>query len=186
MPGHSCAAPKGGSTIPSVTSESTAKAERQADALTIEPIMVRELREQGTALFHLHAEEVDPESSSRVLPQWDLYEAAQNDGRLLVLGAFVGETDSSRGRLLIGYAMAALVPSMHYADLTICQLDSIFVMRSWRSLGAGLRLIRALRDEARECGAERLIMHARDSRLERILSRLGFQRAETVYTETLR
>lgn len=65
-----------------------------------------------------------------------------------------GDDDS-----LWGFGVVILSVSMHYGK-TLAYADTFFVEKSKRKTGAGLRLLRAMRDCAEECGAPYLVVNA--------------------------
>ena len=133
----------------------------------------------GYDLLQAHAEEAEPGMASKLAPDWPRYQELQEGGNLIILLAWHDHT-------LLGYAVAVVFPSAHYARTVICQHDLLYVRPEWRSRGIGLRLIQRLRGEAKARGATDLLMHAKPgSTLEALLPRLGFKAEETVWKEGL-
>lgn len=149
---------------------------------------VDEIERHGQDLLRAHAEEAEPDLAEHVSPDWDTYIAGEEAGSLIVLTACNGSAlpDGLRtNEVLIGYAVAAVFRSPHY-DRLFCQHDLLYVLPEWRGTGIGLRLIAGLREQARERGCHRLIMHAKvGSTLGAMLPRLGFRVEETMFVEDL-
>ena len=149
-----------------------------APAVRIEAATVADIQQHGDALLRAHAAESEPDLAERLDPAWDAYEAAEARADLIILAARQGDQ-------LVGYAVATLFRSTHYA-LFLCQQDLLFVLPEWRQRGVGLRLINRLRLEAKRRGADRLLMHAKPaSLLDGLLRILGLRVEETIFVEDL-
>lgn len=139
---------------------------------------VAEIRQFGDALLRAHAAEAEPDLAEHFDPKWDDYRVAELSGQLIVLAAWNGSD-------LVGYAVAAVVPSMHYA-LTLCQHDLLYVAPEWRAKRIGRRLLDRMRQQAKAWGAHRLLMHAKpNSKLWTMLMLLGMKVEETIFAEDL-
>lgn len=141
---------------------------------------VAELEQHGGPLFQAHAQEIEPEFSDRVFPDWEFYRAAEAAGRLIVFGTW--DQPPSADEQLVGYVVAAVVPNSHYRDVQVCLLDSIYLDPQWRGRRVGLRMLRLLQDTANLLGCSRMLMHAKPgSRLEKLLPVLGYTVEETLF-----
>jgi GNAT superfamily N-acetyltransferase len=147
-------------------------------APTIEHSTVAELQASGVnRLFEMHAHELEPHLAPRLAPDWAAFMEAEKLGDLIVLAAWAG-------RELIGYAVAVIYQSLHYHDYKTCQIDVAFVSPAWRAGMVGSRLIEAVRECARQHGAQALIVHAKiGSQMERLLQLRGFRMEETVFVQ---
>ena len=145
----------------------------------IEPSTVDEIELCAQMLLRQHAEEAEPDLAEKLEPEWAVYRKAEKDGQLIIFAAWAGE-------LMVGYAVAVVVPDLHYSGRLICQHDLLFVGQEWRRSGVGRRLIEELRAEAVRHGADVLLMHAKvGSGLQSLLPRLGFRPEETIFREDL-
>lgn len=143
----------------------------------IKPSSMDELR-RYEHLFRAHSQEAEPDLAPFYAFDWDTYRVCEEGGHLIVLAAWHGAD-------LIGYVFAGVVRSPHY-DRVFCQHDALYVVREWRARGVGVRLIRALADEAQRRGCHRIIMAAKPgSALHRLLPRLGFGTEETIFKRDL-
>lgn len=62
---------------------------------------------------------------------------------------------------LVGFAFAILTVQPHFQRVNVLFVDALFVAEEARRTGAGLRLIQALKNHARECKADGLLLGAR-------------------------
>lgn len=112
-----------------------------------------------------HAREMEPHrADDAVEPSWDRYLAAERAGLLAVAlawGRVTFEGDEPPLPDVVGYAVAAVVESMHYADLKFAQVDGIYVDPAWRRSGLGGRLLAELTQQARRLDARELLIHAK-------------------------
>lgn len=147
---------------------------------SVRPSTVEEIRANGgMELFRLHSQESEPGLTAFLDPDWDTYLAKDEAGELIVLGAWAGDK-------LVGYVVAWVLESAHYRGRVLVQQDVLFVAPSYRAHGLGLRLVKALREEANERGASQLLMHAKvGSKLVGVLEVAGLTPEEVVFKEEL-
>ena len=149
-------------------------------AVNIRKCTVAEI-EQAGALRDL-LEQYGVESSSpefgEVSPCFDLYRAMEAGGGLHILGAFAPG--------LVGFAAVIAYGLPHYAGRRVCAMESFFVDLDHRHTGAGLRLLAAAEDLARELGAVALMVSApTQGRLEQVLPRRGYRHSSQVFVRGL-
>lgn len=153
--------------------------EPAADAVELRPSTIAEIRKHGRALVQAHSDEAEPDLAAGLDLNWEGYESADAGGMLIVLVAW-------EGRSMVGYAVAAVFESLHYAGMLFCQHDALYVIPRLRGRRVGARLLEALRTEARDRGCRRLLMHAKpQSKLESLLRLRGFREEETIFVEDL-
>lgn len=145
-------------------------------AVQIELSTVAYLKEYGADLFQEHADEAEPHFADHVDPNWEFYES-QGDSIVVLVAK-----DPEDG--LIGYLVAAFVPSPHYAHLAFVQVDLIFVRAEHRRRGVGVRLLRRAKELAKAVGprVSHMLLHAkRGSTFEAYLDGTDAVADETVY-----
>lgn len=106
--------------------------------------------------------------------QWDRYKAMESAGIISILGAFF---DSK----LIGFVSTIGHVSLHYgARLTLT--ESFFVAKQYRRSGAGVKLLRAVEQLARDNGSAGLMVTApHNKELSRVLSVVGYHHTHQVF-----
>ena len=131
-------------------------------------------------LVAMHYAEVEPGDAKSLDPDWPAYEALEQAGRLVVVGAF--ECDS-----LVGYSMSIVTGRHLHRDVCAVHNDSVFVRESHRRR-LGLRLLRASERAAREAatalGFARCLFSVSampGSRLAELLPKAGYRVQETVF-----
>lgn len=123
--------------------------------------------------------EVESALSERVALDIEMYAHLQAQGLLLAMAALDDEG------ALVGYACALIAPNLHYGFLMAVN-DAVFVSRSCRSRGYGLRLMREVQRVAKERGARLMVWQAKmDSSLNKVLQRLGYRAEEINYVKEL-
>ena len=134
--------------------------------IEIGPCTVAEMRESAGALFDAHWHEVAQMRDLLVpRPDWARYEELEAAGALLLLAA------RERDRM-VGYSASLLSRLLHYADVTACANDALFVESAGQGIGG--RLMARTESEARQRGAQLALWHAKQgSKLDRMLSREG-------------
>lgn len=111
-----------------------------------------------------------PEPQARL----ETYAGLERAGVLHVIDARV------LGRL-VGFITILAVPLPHYG-ITTAVSESFFVARNDRSTGAGLRLLKAAEDKARELGSPGLLVSAPfEGDLFRVLPRRGYRETNRVF-----
>lgn len=148
-------------------------------SVTIQPCRFGQLLDIVDTLAVGHWQETEAQFSGLPpSPNLELYDALINAHALIVLGAFDGDT-------LVGYATAMLFRHPHY-EMTLCQHDLLYLMPAYRQGSAGLRLMQAVEEEARERGAFRIAWHAKPgSTFDHLLQRKGYSTEETIYQKEL-
>lgn len=101
-------------------------------------------------------------------PRWDVYRAMEVTGLFKVIGAFDGER-------IVGFASVISGVMMPHYGVKLASVESIFVLKGYRKTGAGIRLLRAAEDVAREEGAVALLSAApKGGSLAKVLPGLGY------------
>jgi len=113
------------------------------------------------------------------LPDRACYEGWIAAGLLHSLGVFVGEE-------LVGMCAVLITPVPHYSGRLIASTETLFVAEAHRASGAGLKLLRAAEQVARDNGVDGLYVTApRGGRLERILPHAGYAETNRVFFREL-
>ncbi len=104
----------------------------------------------------------------------ETYRALHAMGTLHVLAAWAGDT-------LAGFITVLAAPLPHYG-CTVAVSESFFVARAYRSTGAGLKLLHAAENKARELGSPGLLVSAPyEGDLFRVLPRVGYTETNRVF-----
>jgi len=112
-------------------------------------------------------------------PDRKTYEALISAGLLYPLGVFVGGA-------LVGLCAVLVTPVPHYARRLIASTETLFVAQAHRASGAGLKLLRAAEQVARDNGVDGLYVTAPSGgRLERILPHAGYAETNRVFFREL-
>lgn len=148
--------------------------------LTIKHSTVDEMLAHAGSLFNAHWQEIALNKQVMVLkPDAERYRAMEANGALLILSAHDGDD-------LVGYSVNFVTNHLHYADLRVCSNDLLFITPEYRQGGAGLRLMRATENAAKECGARMMLWHAKpDTALQMILPRMGYGVQDIIYSTEL-
>ncbi len=102
------------------------------------------------------------------------YAEVAKSGQLRILAALDGDR-------LAGAAALRVVEAAHY-DAPLVSTDAIYLRRDWRKGGAGLRLLHAMRDLAKQEGAHGLVFMAPPgSSLDKLCERLGMVNTHKTY-----
>lgn len=113
------------------------------------------------------------------LPDRAWYERCIDAGLLHPLGVFVGEE-------LAGLCAVLITPVPHYDGRRIATTETLFVAEAHRASGAGLKLLRAAEQVARDNGVDGLYVTAPSGgRLERILPHAGYTETNRVFHREL-
>ena len=146
----------------------------------VREIVASEWIERAWPLLEEHREELTTNPDIMVLkPDVERYQALEQAGLLLSLGLFRDES-------LIGYSVNALFTHSHYSDLLLCQNELLFIAKEHRKGMAGVRLIAATEQAARERGADMMMWHAKpQTTLDRLLPRMGYRLQDIVYSQVL-
>lgn len=109
----------------------------------------------------------------KAVPQWDIYRAIESTGVMQAFGAFVDGH-------LVGFITVTVMRHPHYAEL-IASYESYFVLADYRGTGAGMALLRAAKELAKERGAVGLFVNsAPGSSLDRVLTGIGARHTHNV------
>lgn len=104
----------------------------------------------------------------------ETYRALHDAGVLHVLAAWVDG-------VLAGFITVLAAPLPHYGRI-VAVSESFFVARAHRSTGAGLKLLHAAEDKARELGSPGLLVSAPyEGDLFRVLPRIGYAETNRVF-----
>ena len=146
----------------------------------IRPCSVAEVEAAGALqqlLADYGAESSMPELG-QVSASFETYRAMEAAGALRVVGAFAPD--------LVGLASLLVYGLPHYAGRRVCAMESFFVAPGARQSGAGLKLLRAAEELARELGATALMVSAPvGGRLAKVLPRSGYREANRVFVRGL-
>lgn len=150
------------------------------DALTIRPCTVDEIccAPNRVALMEEYAQESRTDELPPIDVQWEHYKAMENIGIFMPIGAFIGEE-------MIGFVCVICNILPHFGAL-FAVTESFFVASAHRKSGAGLRLLRAAEQKAREMGSPCLMVSApRGGVLEQIMPRMGYRHSNSVFVRRL-
>lgn len=110
--------------------------------------------------------------------QFELYHQMEATGALHLIGAWLDGD-------LIGFLILIVSVLPHYGT-RIASSESFFVARAARKTGAGLKLLRAAEQHAKDLGAAGLFISApTGSRLERIMPAEGYRETNRVFFRVL-
>ena len=108
-------------------------------------------------------------------PDMATYRQMAASGIWHAIGAFAPE--------LVGIATVLVFGLPHYAGRRVASMESIFVLPAFRGGGAGLKLLRAAEQCAREQGASALMVSTpAGSRLESVMARSSYRATNRVFT----
>ncbi len=109
----------------------------------------------------------------------DMYKSLYGAGVLDITGVF------DEG-CLVGFFTIILTRIPHAKGQKIASADSLFLAPRCRKGVAGVRLIKAIRQRAKDLGADTLfIATGTDTKADRLLSHLGMERLSTMWAERL-
>ena len=130
---------------------------------------IAQVRPEIGGLLAAHYDELATDKRViRLDPDWGKYEGMERNRSLLI---FTARQD---GRL-VGYSVFFLVWGMHCKSNLFGQNDLIFLDRSARMGGTGVRLIRYSAEQIKEAGADKILWHAKPgTALHKILIKLGY------------
>lgn len=148
--------------------------------LTFRPVTVAEVF--GAPDADMLISEYMAESGNPFLPQKpnvEYYRKAEESGAFRVIGAFSGER-------LVGFGSFVLTVIPHYSTVT-ASVESVFLSKDFRLGAAGVRLINAISQAAKDSGAAGIYWGCRHgSRLEALfVSVPRFTCMNTVFYEAL-
>lgn len=132
--------------------------------LDVRPISCADFLAVMWPLVADHWAESEPHHRCTFNPDLDLYRSRESRGTLILLGAFADDVPA-------GYAVGWVYLHPHYQVQTGWH-DALYLDPAHRHGPAGLVLMRAVEDAARERGAVLMLWSAKPgSRLDRILER---------------
>lgn len=131
-------------------------------------------------LFEEHREEVSTyKDIMKVNPRSDVYTNGFKDGSLVVLEAYNDEE-------LSGYSISFVMKHPHYADLTVCSNDLLFVKKEFRNTRTGSLLMQETERHGVLMGAKMMLWHAKpDTSLSTILSRKAYRIQDIIFSKVL-
>lgn len=112
-------------------------------------------------------------------PQYDIYLAREDAGELMFM--VVRENGA-----LIGYFIGFVAPGLHYRTCLTLTMDIFFVTPEHRGGRIGYSLFRAVEDEAKNRGVDRMFVGSKvhlDASF--LFEKLGYERVEIYYTAWL-
>ncbi|WP_300379619.1 hypothetical protein [Henriciella sp.] len=153
---------------------------RTAEPVRFEEIGASDFLDMAMPLLAEHREELATDKALMVLkPDRERYEALDDLGMLLVIGAF-------RGEELVGYSANIISPNLHYSDLTMCQNDVLFVRKADRKGPLGLKLIRETEKRGKARGAQIMLWHAKPgTSLDKLMPRMGASVQDVIWKRNL-
>lgn len=129
-------------------------------------------------LLATYAEESSIAELGQPEPCFTTYRSLEAAGSLRPIGAF--------GPELVGFVFLIVYGLPHYAGRRVGSLESFFVLPRARKLGAGLQLLRAAEDQARDLGATALLVSApHGGRLDAVLPRSGYRPTNRVFARSI-
>lgn len=142
----------------------------------VEPCPVAAIRQAAT--FPQLAAEYEAESlidgMPSPMPDWEHYERLEAAGQVYAFGAAIDGA-------LVGFIGLLVSKVPRYAQ-PLATSESFFVASAHRKGGAGMKLLRAAEEKARELGCAGLLVSAPSGgRLAEVLPRSGYSKASEVY-----
>jgi len=153
---------------------------RTMDELTIRYCSIDEIEHAPNieALMAEYAEEAHNPELPSPNAQFEQYRKLQEIGMLGALGAFMGEE-------LIGF-VGVIRSVMPHHGATLAMTESFFVAKAHRKGGAGLKLLRAAEQHAKEVGSPCLLVSTvHGSVLEKIMPSLGYRHCNSSFVRSL-
>ena len=139
-----------------------------------------QVKDDILVLIDLHYKEIAlNQSKVKLNPDWDIYRALENEGRLRIFTARDNDT-------LVGYFVVVVGVNMHYKDHTFACNDIIYLHKDYRKGFAGIKLIKFAKKCLTEDGVSVLTINTKVHQpFDRVLERLGFNLIERVYSSYL-
>lgn len=129
-------------------------------------------------LLDEYATECGNPDAGRVVAQWPLYHAIEDSGAMRSIGIFDEDT-------LIGFANVIVSVLPHYGK-SVATTESFFVSAAYRKTGAGLKLLKAVEEQAVERGAIGLLVSApAGGRFADVLPGFGYKHSNTVFFKVM-
>jgi GNAT superfamily N-acetyltransferase len=141
---------------------------------------VDEMFEVCRPLLERHWDEIARNKHLMVLnPDVAKYQRMEAAGMLLILAAWEGAE-------LVGYSVSMIETTLHYADLTVCVNDVVFVLPESRHAQTGLRLIKETESMAKQRGAQLMLWHAKEgTALHALMPRIGYEVQDIIYSKEI-
>ena len=139
-----------------------------------------QVKDDILVLIDLHYKEIAlNQSKVKLNPDWDVYRALENEGKLRIFTARDNDT-------LVGYFVVVVGVNMHYKDHTFACNDIIYLHKDYRKGFAGIKLIKFAKKCLTEDGVSVLTINTKVHQpFDRVLERLGFNLIERVYSSYL-
>ncbi len=130
-------------------------------------------------LWHEYRDEASY-SAATLEPDFAHYQALEDTGNFDITGVF---DDDGR---LIGFFTLILSKLPHFKQQLLASTETLFLSKQERKGSAGVRVIKAMRERAKELGASSLLIGTRaDSRGEKLCEALGFIKQNVVWATRL-
>lgn len=132
-------------------------------------------------LFEQHWDEIARNKQVMVLnPDRARYEQMEAAGMLLALAVVTPDGE------VVGYSVNLVGPHLHYADLTVCNNDVLFLREDLRNSPIGLKLVRETTRAAAARGARLMLWHAKENTsLAKILPRMGYGVQDIIFSKEI-
>jgi len=113
-------------------------------------------------------------------PMYDIYEIKDSNNEIIFVSA-----RTERGRL-VGYISCLVGPTLHSRSVITCVLDFLYIIPLYRSGFLARRLVTEAENEARDRGANRIMMGSKTHmNIERLYKSLGYDMTETYHLKEL-
>ena len=131
--------------------------------ITVQAEPYKDFIKEAKALYPLHWEELALNKDKvKLEPNYDIYDELAAKKQLLVV-------TMRREDELVGYFIGIVAPELHYKSCIALTMDIFWTHPSIRDGGAGIRLFRAVENEAKRRGVQRIYhgskLHKDSSRL---------------------
>ncbi len=139
--------------------------------MEIRPCTIAEINESGLAEGY---SEYAIEGFPVVQVQWERYAAMEAAGIIQCIGAFIDYQ-------LVGFAVVMFSVSLHYG-VPLAFSESFFVLKQYRKTGAGMKLLKAIEQLAKDNGVAGVtITAAFDKELDAVLPKVGYKTTHRLY-----
>jgi len=137
--------------------------------------------DEAMPLFERHWREISANLDIPLEPDRTLYAASEAADMLRVY------TVRGTGGDLYGYALFFVRSNAHYASSKQAVQDIVFIAPEYRQGTLGMRLLRFAEDQLRAEGVQAVYHHVKLAHpaLGKVLSRMGYQPIETIYSKRL-
>lgn len=113
-------------------------------------------------------------------PDWQRYEALENNGALLILTA-------RRDDVLVGYSVFIISNHLHYTSCKVGANDILFLLPEERKGRVGMKLIMESEKVLKQVGVNRVIWHVKkEPDFSPLLKHLGYEHEEIVMGKLLK